>query len=270
MATADELIADALGAPVRGWDFSWLGGRAGETRPPWDYAAIVREAAASSRRMLDIDTGGGEFLARLAPFPGSVVATEGYAPNVGVARERLAPLGIHVVETGSAPDNVEQGATSPATSSSELPFAAEVFDLVIDRHSSYWPSEVLRVLREGGRFVTQQRSEAGSGGTAWEDLFGRPPHPHRRFDRAFALAQLEEAGFDVTRAEEADTPMTFHDLGAVVYYLRIVPWAVERFDPVGDRDALDRIQTLITDTGALQVRGSHMLLDARTGSARRE
>jgi hypothetical protein len=113
MITSDELIAEALKAPVRGWDFSWLEGRAEETRPPWSYAAIVRESAASSRRMLDIDTGGGEFLARLAPFPGSVVATEGYAPNVAVARERLAPLGIHLVATASAPDNVDQGQTSP-------------------------------------------------------------------------------------------------------------------------------------------------------------
>jgi SAM-dependent methyltransferase len=263
MATADELIAEALKAPVRGWDFSWLDGRAEEARPPWDYSAIVREAAASSRRMLDVDTGGGEFLARLAPFPGSIVATEGYAPNVAVAHERLGPLGIQVVEVASAPDNVDQGKTSPETSRSGLPFAPNSFDVVIDRHSSYWPSEIHRVLRPGGRFVTQQRSEAGTGGTAWEDLFGRPPHAHRRFDRTFALGQLADAGFDVDRAEEADTPMTFHDLGAVVYYLSIVPWAVDGFDPIGDRETLERIHRLITDEGSLRIRGSHMLLDAR-------
>jgi hypothetical protein len=96
-----------------------------------------------------------------------------------------------------------------------------------------------------------------------EELFGRPPHAHRRFDRPFAIGQLEDAAFDVTRAEEADTPITFHDLAAVVYYLRMVPWAVERFDPVGDRDTLEHIHRLITGAGALQVRGSHMLLDAR-------
>jgi SAM-dependent methyltransferase len=269
MKTSDELIAEAVEAPIRGWDLSWLVDRAEEARPPWDYATIVREAAASSRRMLDVDTGGGEFLARLAPFPGSVVATEGYAPNVAVASERLAPLGIHVVEASSAPDNVDQEPTSPAMSSSEIPFASDVFDLVIDRHASYWPSEIRRVLHDGGRFVTQQRSEAGTTGTAWEELFGRPPHAHRRFDRTFAVGQLEEAGFDITRAEEADTPMTFYDLAAVVYYLRMVPWAVENFDPVGDRDTLEHIHRLITDAGALQVRGSHMLLDARTRSAGR-
>jgi SAM-dependent methyltransferase len=263
MDTSDELIAEALGASIRGWDFSWLEGRAQETRPPWDYPAIVREAAASSRRMLDVDTGGGEFLARLAPFPGQVVATEGYAPNVAVAHERLGPLGIPVVETASAPDNVDQGEMSPETSRSGLPFASAAFDVVIDRHSSYWPSEIDRVLCPDGRFVTQQWSEAGTVGTAWEDLFGRPAHSHRRFDRTFAAAQLADAGFDVTRAEETDTPMNFQDLGAVVYYLRIVPWAVDGFDPIGDRDTLERIHRLIMDEGSLRIRGSHMLLDAR-------
>ena len=116
--TSDQLIADALEAPIRGWDLSWLEGRAEEAPPPWEYTAIVREAAASSRRMLDIDTGGGEFLARLAPFPGSVVATEGYPPNVGVAGTRLMPLGVHVVGSESAPDNIDQATTSPGASGS--------------------------------------------------------------------------------------------------------------------------------------------------------
>lgn len=259
----DDLIAEAFDAPIRGWDFSWLDGRGEETRPPWNYSAIVREAAASSNRMLDVDTGGGEFLAGLAPFPGSAIATEGYGPNVGVARERLLPLGITVVETESAPDNVEQGDTDPASVGSQLPFADATFDLVIDRHSSYWPYEVYRVLSRGGRFITQQRSEAGTAGHSWEELFDRTrPDPHGRFDAAFAAAQLETARFEIVRAEEADTPMTFFDVAAVVYYLRIVPWAVEGFDPVADRSGLERVSRLIAEEGRLEIRGSHMLLDA--------
>ncbi len=213
----------ALQAPIRGWDFSWLRGRAEETHPPWDYAALVRAAAADARRVLDIDTGGGEFLERLGPLFGSAVATEGYAPNVALARKRLGTRGIRVVHAESAPDNADQAATSPTASRSTLPFSSGAFDLVIDRHSSYWPSEVRRVLADEGRFLTQQRSEAGTSGIAWEELFDRPPHPHRRFDLTFAVGQLVGAGFEIARAEEADTPMMFSDLAAVVYYLRLVP-----------------------------------------------
>ncbi|MGH3967715.1 MAG: SAM-dependent methyltransferase, partial [Mycobacterium sp.] len=32
-ATFDELVAQAAAAPVHGWDFSWLDGRATEERP---------------------------------------------------------------------------------------------------------------------------------------------------------------------------------------------------------------------------------------------
>lgn len=34
-----ELMAEATSAPVDGWDFSWLDGRAEEERPSWGYWA---------------------------------------------------------------------------------------------------------------------------------------------------------------------------------------------------------------------------------------
>src|SRR5205814_1935568 len=105
----------------------------------------------------------------------------------------LAPFGIPLVHAASAPDNVDQVETSPMSDGSMLPFRDGTFDAVIDRHSSYWPEEVHRVLRPGGRFLTQQRSEAGGDGEAWEDLFGRHTHPHQRFNLSFATRQLEGA-----------------------------------------------------------------------------
>ena len=258
----DELIEEALSAPIRGWDFTWLEGRATEARPPWDYAGLVREGATEARRVLDVDTGGGEVLSRIAPVPAFVVATESFQPNVAVARDRLAPLGIQVVQAGPAPDNVDQLGTTPAVTRSALPFRDGAFDLVIDRHSSYWPSEVRRVLAGGGRFISQQRSEAGGVGATWGELFGRDEDEDRAFDLRFARNQLQEAGFRVSRGEEVDTPMTFLDLAAAVYYLRIVPWAVDGFDPVGDRGALEEIHERLQRDDQLVVRGSHMLLDA--------
>jgi SAM-dependent methyltransferase len=255
-------IEAAFAVPIEGWDLSWLRYRADETPPPWDFGALVRAAIDTSHLTLDIDTGGGEFLERLAPAPRSVVATEGHPPNVRVAARRLAPLAITLVQARSAPDNVDQPGTDPWTSGTPLPFADGAFDAVIDRHSSYWPSEVHRVLRTGGRFLTQQRGETGRDGERWEHLFGRPTHPHRRFDLGFATQQLQRAGLHVDRAEEAETPMIFRDLAGVVFYLRVVPWAVEGFDPYEDRDALERIHRRLRDGGDLRICGSHMLIDS--------
>jgi hypothetical protein len=77
------------------------------------------------------------------------------------------------------------------------------------------------VLRPGGRFLTQQRDEAGEDGEAWEELFGRPAEAGPSFDLSFATGQLEEAGFTIERADHAETPMIFRDLLGVIYHLRL-------------------------------------------------
>ncbi len=56
----EDLIAEGAAAPVEGWAFDWLAGRATEERPPWGYARLVAARMAKVRAALDIDTGGGE------------------------------------------------------------------------------------------------------------------------------------------------------------------------------------------------------------------
>jgi SAM-dependent methyltransferase len=109
---------------------------------PWDYGGIVRTRMQAANSLLDLGTGGGEFLASLAPFPANAWTTEGYPPDVSVARKHLEPTGGQVVDVS----DIDGG----------LPFEADSFDLVIDRHTGYEPREVHRVLRMGGRFLTQQ------------------------------------------------------------------------------------------------------------------
>jgi len=65
-------------------------------QPSWSYDELARAALADATRVLDLDTGGGEHLASLTPLPKATIATEGYQPNLPVARERLAPLGVDV------------------------------------------------------------------------------------------------------------------------------------------------------------------------------
>ena len=140
----DRLVSEAVEASFAGWDFGWLDGRMVEVPPPWDYAATARRFLDDADRVLDLDTGGGEFLAGLAPFGGLVVATEGHAPNVPVAADTLRPFQVPAVAIRSAPDNVDQHGLSPDADGSALPFRDASFDLVLDRHSSYWPQEVRR------------------------------------------------------------------------------------------------------------------------------
>lgn len=130
----DYLMAE-YNHPFNGWDFSYLAGRRIDihAQKTWDYTASAVAAMRQAQSMLDMRTGGGERLAQflaLQPVP-QVYATEGYPPNVQVARERLEPLGVTVY----------------AVQGEQLPLADESLDLVINRHGSYDPREVGRVLK---------------------------------------------------------------------------------------------------------------------------
>ena len=261
MTAPDDLIDEAAGATFEGWDFSWLGNRSDDPKTPWRYAALVAEALAASRSALDIDTGGGEALAAGAPFAGFVVATEGYAPNIPVAAARLKTVGVPLIGVESAPDNVDQDGTTPNDTASHLPFRDDAFDLVLNRHSSYWPSEVARVLETGGTYLTQQR---GDGDGDLLRAFGRPTPEGPDFDLSFAVEQLEEAGFEISRAEESVATVRFFDVGALVYYLRAIPWIVPDFGVDADRAALYRIHETIEAEGSFGVGSGRMLIEART------
>ena len=86
---AEEKIAH-----IRGWDFSHIEGRYREdTDFPWDYRQVIGEFLKPEMRLLDIDTGGGEFLLSLGHPYSHTAATENYAPNVQLCKETLLPLG---------------------------------------------------------------------------------------------------------------------------------------------------------------------------------
>jgi len=200
--------------PFAGWDFSHLDGRWHTEDPPWSYEEMARSLMVTSSSVLDMGTGGGE---RLLDFqdvwPPRVAVTEGYAPNLRLVRERLEPLGVEVVE-------------SRTPLYDELPFENSSFDLVMNRHSGFNISEVERVLAPGGTFLTQQVD--GRSGVDLARAFGcNPPWTHFTLD--WVLDQIKETQLVVEIAQEWTGKEVFDDVGAIVYYLKAVPWTVEGF-----------------------------------------
>ena len=84
-------MVEAAEAPVEGWDFSWLEGRATEERPAWGYARLLSERFGTTTAAFDIQTGGGEVLAGAgaAHFPPLLAATEAWPPNLALASALL-------------------------------------------------------------------------------------------------------------------------------------------------------------------------------------
>ena len=82
-------------AHIHGWDFSHIEGRYMEEDDlPWDYREEILRYLKPEMRILDIDTGGGEFLLSLNHPNENTAATENYPPNVDLCQETLLPLGI--------------------------------------------------------------------------------------------------------------------------------------------------------------------------------
>lgn len=238
-------MAEASAVPLRGWDFSWLRGRASGSDPSWSYAERAAALLPGRAALLDIDTGGGEMLAALGPRPPVTIATEGWEPNVAVARERLGPLGVDVRH---APD-------------ADLPVPAGAVDLVLNRHGRLDAGEVARVLRPGGDLLTQQ---VGAEDCAeLNAALGAPPPYGRAWSADVAAAALTAAGLTVTDVREERPELVFHDIGALVYQLRAVPWQVRDFTVTRYEPALRRIDERIRGEGAFAVRTHRFLVQAR-------
>jgi hypothetical protein len=254
MSDSDELferlVGEALEAPFAGWDWSHLHGRLIQSELPWDYAATVGAMMRGVCSMLDMGTGGGEFLTTLAPFPEHTCATEGYAPNLPIARQRLEPLGIEVFDTVGDSKN------------RNLSFSDEEFELVANRHESFWASEVWRILTRGGSFVTQQvggRNNIGLNEWLQGERAVKQLYP-LDLDRAVQI--FTETGFQIVDAQEVFPQTTFADIGAVVYYLRAIPWQVRDFTVASYRDRLLAMHDHIQRYGGLTVHGHRLYLHA--------
>ncbi|QMU76548.1 methyltransferase domain-containing protein [Streptacidiphilus sp. PB12-B1b] len=245
----EALVAEAGSVGVDGWDFSWLDGRASEQRPRWGYARLMGERLGRARAALDLQTGGGEVLAgapRLAPL---TVATESWPPNVAKATALLHPLGAAVVAH-------EDG--------TPLPFADAAFDLVTCRHpvDVHW-SEIARVLRPGGCYLSQ---EVGPASVFELVEFFLGPQPEDVRDSRHpdhSVAGARAAGLTVTDLRSESLRTEFHDIGAVVYFLRKVIWMVPGFTVEQYRDRLRELHEQITAEGPFVATTTRFLIEAR-------
>lgn len=223
-------------AHIHGWDFSHIHGRYREEDDlPWDYETTVRAYLTPDAHLLDFDTGGGEFLLSLGHPCENTYATEGYPPNVALCRETLIPLGVHFKECADP---------------SRIPFADDSFDLIINRHGSFDPVELHRLLKPSGVFVTQQVGEENDRDLV-EQLLPGTPKPFPGMNLNDQRVAFEKAGFHILRAEEAFRPITFYDVGALVWFARIIEWEFPGFSVEACFDRLLSLHRIIQRDGKL-------------------
>ncbi len=220
----------------QGWDFSYLDGRWDGEHMPWDYKKIVLSYLHADYRLLDMGTGGGEFLLTLGhPFNNTSV-TEAYPPNVEICRVKLEPLGITVRQVFD--DAV-------------LPFTDFSFDIVINRHEAYDIGEVNRILKIGGYFITQQVGCKNDADLA-EKLINSSESSDPYHGLKNNIEAFESCGFDIIQAEESFNPIRFFDTGALVYFAKIIEWEFPGFSVDAYFDNLCKIEDEINKTGYIE------------------
>jgi len=237
-------------AHIHGWDFSHIDGRCVEDAVfPWDYRECIGRYLTPDKKLLDIDTGGGEVLLSLGHPHENTAATEGYPPNVALCRQELLPLGIDFRE---------------ADGNGVLPYADGSFDVVINRHGDLNPPEIFRVLKPGGVFITQQVG-AENDRELVELLLGdvKLPFPEARL--VIAGEKFRQAGFEILDAQECFREIRFYDMGALVWFARILPWEFPDFCVEGCLDRLVSAQQKLEAEGSICGHTHRFLLIAKKG-----
>lgn len=224
-------------AKITGWDFSHINGKFYEdTSFPWDYKEAVKRYLKEGLSLLDIDTGGGEFLLSLNHPHKKCSATEAYPPNVSLCREKLLPLGIDFRE-GCA---------------KKLPFDDDTFDIVINRHGDFDAGEIKRVLKHGGVFITQQVG-AENDREFVELLYEKSlPLPFSEQYLEIAKEKFVAESFEIKEAFECKRPMRFYDTSALVWFANIIEWEFPDFSVERCLGGLFNAQRIIEEKGYVE------------------
>ena len=240
---AEEQIAH-----IHGWDFSHLDGRYTEQDDfPWNYKQTILSHLQPDMSLLDIDTGGGEFLLSLGHPHEKTAATEGYPPNIDLCRKTLLPLGIDF---------------KAANGNEYLPYANESFDLVINRHGDFNAQEIHRVLRPGGLFITQQVG-AENDRELVRLLCGDTPLPFPEQHLRIAEQKFHEAGFDILTSNEHFGVIEFYDIGALTWFARIISWEFPGFSVDTHAENLLKAQAILEKKGCVTGRTHRFMLVAK-------
>lgn len=243
-----QWLEEEKAAHIHGWDFSHIHGRYEEENDlPWDYEKLVRQYLKPEHDLLDLDTGGGEFLLSLHhPFC-KTSATEAYPPNVQLCKETFSPLGIDFRE---------------ANAGGTLPFATNSFDAVINRHGDFNVSELYRVLKPNGLFITEQVG-AENDRELVDLLLHNVDIPFSELYLSKVSRKFTEMSFAVLQSQEAFRPIRFYDVGALVWFAHIIEWEFPEFAVDKCLDELYSAQDILEKHGCIEGRIHRFLLVVR-------
>ncbi len=231
-----------------GWDFSYLDGRWEDEDLPWDYKTIVKQYLKPELNLLDMGTGGGEFLLTLNHPYNNTSVTEGYKPNYEICVNKLKPLGIKVYNY---------------VGDEKLSLISDnTYDIVINRHESYNEQEIYRILKPNGIFITQQ---VGAFNNKELSHFFDENHvdqfPELTLERS--IKRLKNNDFNILFSDEYFPILKFYDLGAIAYFAKIIKWEFINFNVKDNIDKFLILQEELKKVGYIPSKEHRFIIVAK-------
>ena len=131
--------------------------------------------------------------------------------------------------------------------------------MVINRHGEFNPAEIHRVLKPGGLFITQQVG-AENDRELVELLCGQTDLPFPEQYLKITEERFSQTGFEILDGRECFRPIRFYDVGALVWFARIIEWEFPGFSVDSCMDRLLQAQRLLDEFGVVEGRIHRFLL----------
>lgn len=204
----DELeFYDKVGK-INGWDFSKLNVISEGLK--WDFYEEVTKRCKSSDILLDVGTGGGENLLRIASSLLFLVGIDLSRGMIEMAHSNYKMSKVLNVRFSQM-------------SSDNLQFPSGFFDIISSCHAPFSSMEIARVIKNGGFFLTQQVCEADKlnlkeafkRGQGFGEVDGTLKERY--------IMELKSAGFTEVQAFEYDANEYYQRAEDLIFLLKHTP-----------------------------------------------
>ena len=170
-----------------------------EQKLPWSYRNKVLGFLKPETQLMYMGTGDVNFLLSLRHPYNLTSVLEESEKGFSKSAERLTRLGMEV---------------QSSQDSAKLPFKSEAFDLIINYHRAYNLSEIYRVLKPNGFFITQQ-----TGGKDCTSLYEKLrllcSSASPDFNLENQLPKFVESGFRIMYSNQSYPKIRFYDVPEV-------------------------------------------------------
>ena len=213
---------------IRGWDFSGITKRKKTIGKKWNYTEIVKKYINKQTILLDIGTGGGEFLLKIAPFVKKAYGIDCSRNMIKTAKKNLVNSKISNVEFKLA-------------DAKDLPFPKEYFDVVICRHAPFYPKELFRVLKPSGIFITQQVGEKDKQNI--KNIFARGQSFGKKVGTLMNkyIQELKKSKFKILKKKTYNATEYYASMKDLIFLLKNTP-IIPDFDIERDEKFLKEIE----------------------------